>query len=164
MTNHLVRVYAAVVSLGVLFALWVVIAASPWSAGPAQAVDPRLVALKAREQRLRHEAATVQRTVQRRWHAYEHRLRARRQEIAAARRRHAAQLASALRAQDAREAALAAIAAQRASGPTPIPVSAAAAAPATPPAPAVATPPRVVVLPPKVRVVSLPPVAVTASS
>jgi hypothetical protein len=170
-TNHTVRLYTAIVSLMVLFALWIIIAAHPWRSSPKNASDQRVFALRAREKHLRHEALLVRRTVQRRWLVYGRRLRERQGEIAMARRRHEAELAAAQRAAAARAAALAAIARARTAAAAASSVAArapaAAAGPtpaAVPAAPSTALPPLVVTLPPKVRVVSLPPITVSKSS
>ena len=153
MTNHLLRLYAAVVALLVFFLTWMVIAAHPWRAKPKAQRDPRLVALANREQHLEHDALVVRRVVKRRWTVYRRDLKKRLAEIAAVRRRHEQQVAAA-RAAAARAAAIAAARqADLASAP------AAGAAPASS-----SRPVRVVVLPPKVQVVKLPPITITRSS
>ena len=84
-TSH--RTYAVAIALVVFFFTWAVIAAHPWV--PATP-DPRLVALQAREQRLRVDAKLVSRIVERRNAAYRVALRARRAAIANANRSQAA--------------------------------------------------------------------------
>ena len=79
-TSH--RTYAAVVALVIFLLFWVAIAARPWTTVRA---DPRLVALQAREQRLRLDAARAARIVDRRYAAYRIALMARRAAIARAR-------------------------------------------------------------------------------
>jgi hypothetical protein len=79
-TSH--RTYAAVVALVVFLLFWAAVAARPWTTAKA---DPRLVALQAREQRLRLDAAHVARVVDRRNAAYQAALKARRNAIARAR-------------------------------------------------------------------------------
>ncbi len=59
MTNHVARLYAALVGVLVLFLSWAVIAAHPWVAKSATA-DPRLAALVVRQAQLKQEAALVQ--------------------------------------------------------------------------------------------------------
>ena len=94
MTSHVDRLYALAVALVVLFATWAAVAAHPWAASPAAtAADPRVAALVAREQRLRHESLVVRRVVQQRWATYRVELRKRQGQIAAAQRQ--AQLAAA---------------------------------------------------------------------
>jgi hypothetical protein len=122
MTNQVTRLYMVVAGVLVFFVAWVAIAAHPWVTRPT--VDPRLAALAAREQRLRHESIVVKRLVEQRWATYRVHLRARRHAIAA------------IRAQRGRAAAAA-----LASAPV-----AAASAPPVATAPAV----RVVTLPPLV--------------
>jgi hypothetical protein len=149
--NHTVRLYAAAATLLAFFVLWTSIAAKPWATAKRPAADPRLVALAAREHRLRAESAAVKRLVAHRWKVYERRLRARRGKIAAAERRHAQQVAAAQLAAQ-RIAAARAVASRT--------VAAAAPAVSAGPSPA----PRVVTLPPRVQVVSLPPVTSSSSS
>ena len=93
MTNHVVRLYALAISLLVLLVLWAAIAARPWQATAARPADPRLVALSAREQRLRHDAVIVKSVVDRRWAAYRVALARRNAQISNAQR--AASLAAA---------------------------------------------------------------------
>ncbi len=86
MTSHTGRLYALALALVVLFLTWAVVAAHPWiRSAPAAVADPRLAALKAREQRLRVEEAAVRKLLRRRWATYNRRLAARRRAIAAAR-------------------------------------------------------------------------------
>jgi hypothetical protein len=149
--NHTVRLYAAAAALLAFFVLWTTVAAKPWATAKQPAADPRLVVLAAREHRLRAETTAVKRLVAHRWKVYERRLRARRREIAAAERRHAQQVAAAQLAAQ-RIAAAQAVASR----------TLAAAAPAGSPGPSPAS--RVVILPPRVQVVSLPPVTSSSSS
>lgn len=149
MASSPARLTVGAATLLAFFVLWATIAAKPWAAAAASASDPRLAALKAREHRLRLEAAQVKRLVDRRWSVYEHRLAARKREIAAVRARHARQVAAA-------RAAAARLAAQQVTYSAPVSYS----SPTAPTAPAA----RVVTLPPKVTTVTLPPVTRTASS
>ena len=94
MTSHVGRLYALAVALVVLFATWAAIAARPWATTTTtSAADPRVAALVAREQRLRHQSLVVQRQVQQRWAAYRVQLHKRQGQIAAAKRQ--AQIAAA---------------------------------------------------------------------
>lgn len=90
MTSHVARLYSLALALFVFFLVWATIGARPWTASGAQK-DPRLTALAAREQRLRHESAVVQRLVRHRWAVYRVQLRKRQSQIASARK---AQLAA----------------------------------------------------------------------
>jgi hypothetical protein len=65
MTDHVARLYALVVAVLVFFVAWAAIAARPWakSVTASAAQDPRLVALAAREQRVRAEALAVRRVL-----------------------------------------------------------------------------------------------------
>jgi hypothetical protein len=130
--SQALRVYVFAITLVVFFVLWAVIAAKPWAA--RSGASPALVAIKARERHLRHEARVVEKTVHRRWAAYRRRLRAREAQIRTLERRHAAELAAANAAASA--------------------AASYSAAPAS----------RVVTLPPQVRVVTLPPVGPSTSS
>jgi hypothetical protein len=88
MTNHVVRLYALAASLLVLFLTWAAIASHPWSSGSRGATrDPRVVAIRVREQHLRQEAIVVRRVVAGRWHQYRVALAARQRQIATAQRR-----------------------------------------------------------------------------
>jgi hypothetical protein len=146
MKPHALRLYVSSITLLVFFVLWAVIAARPWaSTSSKSARDPRLVALDRRQRRLEHEARLVKRTLDRRWHAYQRRLKARQAQIGRLRQRHAQEVA-------------AATAAAAAAGGSPAAYSAAPAAAATTPAT------RVVTLPPQVKVVNLPPAAPAATS
>lgn len=120
MTSHILRLYALVAGTVIFFVTWAAVAAHPWATTPTK-TDPRLSALAAREQRLRHESVRVQRVVERRFARHRRELRVRRSEIARALARQAR----------ARAAAAAQVS---------------VAAPAAPSAPAV----RVVQLPPLV--------------
>jgi hypothetical protein len=84
MTSHTGRLYALALAVVVLFLTWAVVAAHPWiRSAPAAVADPRLAALKAREQRLRVEEAAVRKLLRRRWATYNRQLAARRRAIAA---------------------------------------------------------------------------------
>lgn len=154
MRNHTLRLYAAAATLLAFFVLWTSIAAKPWATTKKAAPDPRLLALTAREHRLRKEAATVQRLVAKRWKTYERRLAARRRAIAAAQRRHDAQVEAARLAAQRLAAAQAAASVSVSYAPSSSGSSSASAAAA----------PRVVTLPPRVQVVTLPPVTSSSSS
>ena len=112
MTSSTGRVYAAASALLVLFLAWAVIAAHPWSQAGAASRDPRVVALRAREARIRHEELAVRRAVTHRWAVYRVRLAHRRRQIALVERRHQQQLAA------DRRAAAAAAATRYSSGPS----------------------------------------------
>jgi hypothetical protein len=90
-TSHTGRLYALALALVVFFLAWAVVAAHPWSTPKA---DPRLRVLAVREAQLRREAQLVNQVVARRWAAYRAALHTREAEIAAAKARSAAQLAS----------------------------------------------------------------------
>jgi hypothetical protein len=138
---HTLRLYVASVTLLVFFVLWAVIAAKPWSSASSRSTpDPRLVALDRRQRRLQQEARKVKRTLDRRWHAYRKRLRARRAQIRMLERRHARAVAAAAAGSSATYSAATA--------------NAAGATSAT----------RVVTLPPQVKVVTLPPASSPATS
>jgi hypothetical protein len=146
MTNHVGRLYSAAGALLVFFVLWAVIAAHPWRAA---AVDPRIAALTAREQRVHRESLQVKRVLDRRFAAYRLAFARREQQIARARKqialvraRHAAQVAA------ARAAAASVVAA------APVAYTPAATTSYTPPPAAYAAP----------RVVTLPPVTITRTS
>ncbi len=78
MTSHVGRLYTLAAALLVFFLAWSVLAARPWVAK----ADPRLVALTAREQRIRHESLVVHRIVQKRWAVYRVELKKRHAQIA----------------------------------------------------------------------------------
>ncbi len=137
MTSHVGRLYALALALVVLFATWTAVATRPWAV-TATTTDPRVAALAAREQRLRHESIVVRRLVQRRWAVYRVQLGKRQRQIAAV---HRQQLAV-----NRQAAALA----QRAQA------AAAAQAQAAAPSFTAAAPP--------VQVVNLPPLTVTRTS
>ena len=80
MTSPVGRLYALALALLVFFVAWSVFAARPWATGVK--ADPRLAALAAREQRIRHESVVVQRIVQKRWAVYRVELRQRKALIA----------------------------------------------------------------------------------
>jgi hypothetical protein len=91
-TSHVGRVYAVALALLIFFLTWAGIAARPWASSSTRHADPRVAALVAREQRLRHESAMIARIVRRRWAVYRVALHRRRGQIAAAKQ---AQLAAA---------------------------------------------------------------------
>ena len=104
MTNHAARLYAVALALAVLFVTWAVVAARPWAATAAER-DPRIVALERREAQLRRKSVRVERRVQRRFAAYEKRLRMRKREIAAIQAANAEAAAAAVSAPAASPAA-----------------------------------------------------------
>jgi hypothetical protein len=83
MTSHVGRLYALALALVVFFLTWTTVAARPWVHTSKRVNDPRLAALAAREQRLRHESLVVRRIVQKRWAVYRVELRKRKSQIAA---------------------------------------------------------------------------------
>ena len=85
MTSHVARLYSLALALFVFFLIWAAIGARPWATSGTQN-DPRLTALAAREQQLRHESAAVQKLVRHRWAVYRVQLRKRQSQIAAAKR------------------------------------------------------------------------------
>jgi hypothetical protein len=96
MTNHVARLYAFAAAILVFILTWVAVAAHPWQqTARAEAQDPRLAALAAREARLRRDAVAVRRIVDRRWAHYRKALANRKKEIAAAKSRERAALAAA---------------------------------------------------------------------
>jgi hypothetical protein len=94
MTSHVARLYAFAAAILVFLLTWVAVAAHPWQPAGADAKDPRLAALVAREHRLRLEEARVRQIVDRRWARYRHALARRQKEIAAAKSRRRALLAA----------------------------------------------------------------------
>lgn len=70
MTSNLGRLYASVLAMVVFFFAWAVIAARPWVPENEGKQDPRLVALKVREQRLRRDAVLIKKVVDKRWATY----------------------------------------------------------------------------------------------
>jgi hypothetical protein len=82
MTSHVARLYALALALLIFFVTWAAVAARPWAATSTS--DPRLVALAAREQRVRAESLAVRKIVQHRWAVYRTKLRAQREAAAAA--------------------------------------------------------------------------------
>jgi hypothetical protein len=92
MTSHVGRLYALALALVVFFLTWTTVASRPWVHTSRGVADPRLAALVAREQRLRHESLVVRRIVQKRWAVYRVELQKRKGQIAAAQQ---AQLAAA---------------------------------------------------------------------
>ena len=106
MTKHVARLYAAAGTIVVFFVLWATVAAHPWGSSPkVTPQDPRLLALARREQALRVRAVSVKQVVDRRWAAYETRLRQRQWENEMALQQHLRALeasqAAALRAAEA---------------------------------------------------------------
>ncbi len=95
MTSHVARLYSIALALFVFFLTWTAIGARPWATAGGTANDPRLVALSAREQRLRHESVAVQKLVRHRFAVYRVQLRKRQSQIAAAKRVQAQQAAAA---------------------------------------------------------------------
>jgi len=95
MTSHVARLYSIALALFVFFLTWAAVGARPWATNGAAQTDSRLTALSAREQRLRHESAAVQRLVRHRWAVYRTQLRKRNVQIAAAKRAQAQQAAAA---------------------------------------------------------------------
>lgn len=84
MTNTVGRLYSLALALLVFFVLWVGLAAHPWA---PTGTDPRIAALAAREQQLRHDSLIVKKIVAARWTVYKVQLAQRTTAIAAARRR-----------------------------------------------------------------------------
>ena len=99
MTNGLGRVYAISAAIVVFFLSWAVIAARPWVEAPAAKVDPRLVALDARERNLRKDAVQITAIVQKRWALYHTQLVRRKHLIAVRKKAQAAAARQALIAQ-----------------------------------------------------------------
>lgn len=93
MTSHVARLYSIALALFIFFLTWAAVGARPWASSGSQS-DPRLAALAAREQQLRHESVVVQRLVRHRWAVYRKQLRKRQSQIAAAKQAQA-QLAAA---------------------------------------------------------------------
>ena len=91
MTNHVGRLYSLALTIVLFFVLWAAIAAHPWA---RVGTDPRLTALAAREQHLRHDGVLVRRIVAARWAVYRVDLARRKAAIAALQQRQA-QLAAA---------------------------------------------------------------------
>lgn len=135
MGSRVLRLYVFAATMLAFFVLWAVIAARPWAeAAGSPARDPRLVALDRRQHRLQREARLVRRELDRRWHEYRLRLRARQARIRTLERQHAQEVTAAAAANAASASAY-----------TGAPVSTGGS--------------RVVTLPPQVRVVTLPPAA-----
>jgi hypothetical protein len=80
MTEHTVRLYAAVVGLVVFFLFWAAVAAKPWAATGES--DPRAAAIERREEKLARETRRVNRVVQRRFTIYRKQLARRKRAIA----------------------------------------------------------------------------------
>jgi len=78
-TSH--RTYAVVLALVAFVIFFSAVSLKPWPAPPA---DQRLLALQAREQRLRVDAKLVSSIVDRRWATYRQALQSRRAAIARA--------------------------------------------------------------------------------
>ncbi len=95
MTSHVGRLYSLALALFVFFLTWTAIGARPWASASVTRKDPRLAALAAREQRLRHESVAVQRLVKHRWAVYRLQLRKRQSQIAAAKQAQAQAIAAA---------------------------------------------------------------------
>ncbi len=93
MTNHLGRSYAISLSILVFFLAWAVIAAKPWVQAPTAKTDPRILALNARENRLRRDATEIRAIVQKRWAVYHAQLVTRKHQIAARKKAQQALLA-----------------------------------------------------------------------
>lgn len=74
MTSHVARLYAVAGGILAFFLAWAAVVAHPWAPKPAQATDPALAALAARQQRVHTESIRVQRVVRARWAAYRHAL------------------------------------------------------------------------------------------
>jgi len=89
-TNGLGRLYATALAVVVFFVAWAVIAARPWVPENGAKQDPRLVALKAREQRLRQDAIAIKKIVDKRWATYRVELAQRRHLIAVRAKQNAA--------------------------------------------------------------------------
>jgi hypothetical protein len=71
MTSNLGRVYAITLAIFVFFLAWAIIAARPWVSAPEAKTDPRILALNAREQKLRRDAVEIRAIVQKRWTIYQ---------------------------------------------------------------------------------------------
>jgi hypothetical protein len=71
MTSGLGRIYAIALATVVFFLTWAVIASRPWVETPDAKTDPRIVALNARERRLRKDAIEIRAIVQKRWTIYQ---------------------------------------------------------------------------------------------
>ena len=80
MTKELARVYALVAAIVVFFVAWAAVAAHPWQ--PRAAVDPRVAAVAARQQRIERQSLLVKRVVDRRWAIYQAALASRKAAIA----------------------------------------------------------------------------------
>ena len=167
------RLYAFGVALVLFFVSWAAIAARPWQPKAAKTVDPRVLALTAREKQLRGEALVLQRKLKRQWALYQQSLELRKSQIAAARWQHeqavaAAAAAAAAAARVGQSKAPTSPASARSTA-TPAPAPGGSPTPKPPPAPAPTSeppPPQpiVVQLPPEVVVVELPPVTVSSTS
>jgi hypothetical protein len=124
MTSSLGRVYAIVLAMLVFFLAWAAIAARPWVDASGTKTDPRIIALNARERRLRADAVKVRAVVNKRWALYRAALAKRKRQITARKK--------ALAAQQARIAA--SRAAPSSSAPSSAPAPVIKVAPASPPA------------------------------
>jgi hypothetical protein len=138
MTDHTVRLYAAVTGLVVFFGFWAAVAAKPWAA--SDQIDPRATAIERREQRLARETRRVNRVVHHRFASYEKRLGRRRQAIARRKRENRAALAAARRVAAAPPPSSGWVSAPP-SAPAPPAQSWSGPAPAAPPAPPVSVTP-----------------------
>jgi hypothetical protein len=81
MTSNLGRVYAITLAIFVFFLSWAIIAARPCVSAPEAKTDPRILALNAREQRLRRDAVEIRAIVQKRWTVYRAQLVRRKHQI-----------------------------------------------------------------------------------
>ena len=106
MTSHVARLYSIAIALFVFFLTWSAVGARPWASSAGSQSDPRLTALAAREQRLRHESVAVQKLVRHRWAVYRVQLSKRQSQIAAAKRVQAQQAAAAAAAPSVRVVSL----------------------------------------------------------
>lgn len=104
MTSALGRVYAITLAIIVFFLAWAVLAARPWVEPPTAKTDPRIMALDARERRLRADAVKINALVKKRWAVYRVALAKRKHQIAAVNKAQAARAAQAQVAQAAQTA------------------------------------------------------------
>lgn len=80
--NSFGRSISITFAIFVFFFFWAIIAARPWTEEPKLKTDPRILALDARETRLRHDAAQVNMIIKRRWNTYQAQLKMRKRQIA----------------------------------------------------------------------------------
>lgn len=85
MTNSFGRSGAIALAIFIFFMTWAIIAARPWIEEPSVATDPRIVALNAREARLRRDATQINAIVKKRWTAYQAQLNVRKKKISSIR-------------------------------------------------------------------------------